>query len=81
MRAAGVFDRADPDGAAAEVTRVLRGWQVRGGAARLWTASAAAHVRSSPAEWVVEYDEAVQLVSFEVFEQERRVFGIDDWLG
>lgn len=81
MRTVGVFEPSDPESAARAVTEALRGWSVRGGAARMWASSAAGHVAAGAAEWRLEYDPDLALVSFEVWAQQRRVFGIDDWLG
>ena len=79
MRATGVLDGDDVEGAAAEVSAALEAWSVRGGAARVWVRSGAAQLGGSAGEWVLEHDDG--LVSFEVFAAGRRVFGIDDWLG
>ena len=81
MRSTGTFEPADPARVAQDVAQVLRSWEVRGGAARMWATAAAGHVAAGPAEWVLEYDPDLALVSFEVWAEQRRVFGIDDWLG
>lgn len=80
VRSAGVFEPGRAEAVAAEVSGVLRSWQVKGGAARLWALSAAGHLKGT-AEWRLEYDPQLALVSFEVWAPEGRVFGIDDWLG
>lgn len=81
MHTTGVFEPSDPEAAARDVAGALRAWQVRGGAARMWAASAADRVTEGSAEWRLDYDPDLSLVSFEVWWQQRRVFGIDDWLG
>ena len=69
-------------GTAEQVGSHLSGWGVATSAPALWAASAAAHVHDAEgAEWTVEWDEDLQLVSFEVWQAGRRLFGLDDWLG
>lgn len=78
MRATGAYDGADTDGAAGEVAGVLRGWGLKPGGSRLWLQVAGAHCGRVQGEWVVEYDRDLQLVTFEVWADDARLFGIDD---
>ena len=81
MQADGTFDVADPESAAAEVTDVAQTWQIRVPAIRMWAQAAVAYVGDGPARWLLEFDPVESLVSFEVWVNGRRAYGIDDWLG
>ena len=82
MRATGTYDATDVRGTAQQVGTRLTAWGVTTSAPALWAASAAEHVRDATgAEWTVEWDEDLRLVSFEVWQAGRRLFGLDDWLG
>jgi hypothetical protein len=66
------LEAANPAAAEESVTAAL---------ARLWVRSAVGHLPIPLAELVLEYDEAVGLVSCEAWADGRRVYGIDDWVG
>ena len=80
MLARGEFSPSDLEAACAQVEARLRDWGLPPAAARGWTASAAPHVLDE-ARWELELDRDLGLVSFEVWVLDRRVFGIDDFLG
>ena len=78
MRATGAYDGADTTGAAGAVAGVLQQWGLKPGGSRLWLQVAGAHCGPVIGEWVVEYDRDLQLVTFEVWADQSRLFGIDD---
>ena len=80
MRATGPYDGTDTSVAGKEVAGVLERWGLRSSASRAWLQVAGAHIGRVQGEWVVEYDADLQLVSFEVWAAEQRLFGIDDLL-
>jgi hypothetical protein len=82
VRATGTFHAADARATAQEVGSALSAWGVRTSAPAMWAASAAERVRDAEgAQWTVEWDEDLRLVSFEVWQAGHRLFGLDDWLG
>ena len=61
---------------------LLPQWSLQPGLAGRWLASADTHLRSE-ADMVlaVEYDAEMQVFTLELWRGNRRVYGIDDWLG
>ena len=58
---------------------VLQEWGVRSALARAWTPV----VREVAGECtlVLEYDEAAGLLAVDLWQEDRRVWGLDDWIG
>ncbi len=83
MRATGTFSPADLAGTEAEVSKALAEAGLPPTAARAWMSSAAgrldAHAEAG-ARWTLDYDDELQVASFEVYLDGRMVFGLDDWL-
>jgi hypothetical protein len=75
------LEAANPAAAEESVTAALSEWNLRPALARLWVRSAVGYLPIPLAELVLEYDEAVGLVSCEAWADGRRVYGIDDWVG
>lgn len=61
---------------------VLDDWKVRAPLITLWFAAAAARLHADDeARLVLSYDATSGLLSFDVWVRDRRVYGIDDFLG
>ena len=78
--ARGVFSPSDLEAACTQLEERLREWGLPPAAARGWTSSAAPHVLDE-GRWELELDRDLGLVTFEVWVVDRRVFGIDDFVG
>lgn len=61
----------------------LAGWGLRPGLGRLWIGSAldAAAAACIPTELVLEHDPVLQIVTLELHDEGRVLFGVDDWVG
>lgn len=79
MRARGTFSPGDLPGTEQQLVAALRDAGLPPGQARAWLSSAASRT-DVPAEWSFDYDDDLQLASFEVWVDGRMVFGLDDWL-
>lgn len=81
MRASGTFSPADLVGTEAAVAKALGDAGLPPTAARAWMSSAAGRLDAhAEAEWRLDYDDELQVASFEVYLDGRMVFGLDDWL-
>ena len=79
MRASGTYSPSDPAGTEAQVSQALAAAGLPPGAARAWLSSAAGRL-DREAQWAFDYDAALQVASFELWQDGRLVFGLDDWL-
>ena len=79
MRASGTFSPADLAGTEKQVSKALADAGLPPTAARAWLASASGRLEHD-AEWSLDYDDELQVASFEVWADGRLVFGLDDWL-
>ena len=79
MRASGTYSASNPSATEAQVSEALREAGLPIGAARAWLASAAGRLQDD-AHWSLDYDVDLQVASFEVWQDGRLVFGLDDWL-
>ena len=79
MRATGTFLPTDMVRTERQVSQALSGAGLPPNAARAWLASAAGRL-DTEAEWSLDYDDELQVASFEVWKDGRLVFGLDDWL-
>ena len=79
MRASGTFSPRDLGATEAQVARALTEAGLPPGVARSWLSSAAGRLEHD-AQWSLDYDVELQVASFEVWEDGKMVFGLDDWL-
>ena len=79
MHASGTFLPADLARTEREVADALDGAGLPGTAAKAWLASAAGRL-DVEAKWSLDYDDELQVASFEVWKDGKMVFGLDDWL-
>lgn len=61
-------------------TDVLHGWGLRSSIVRAWEPAARQATRSAPCALDLEYDRRASLLSVDVWQAGRRVFGLDDWV-
>ena len=78
VHAEGPFNPGNPAAAAIVIRAAAEGWGVRVPAATAWARAASYAVKGDQARWRLEYDPRLRLISFEVWERERRVYGSDD---
>lgn len=81
MRTEGPFHAGNPTAAAILVRAAGEDWGVPVRAAATWTRAASYAVRGGRARWSLEYDPRMRLLSFEVWEDERCVYGSDEVVG
>ena len=79
MRASGTFTPRDLSATEAQVAQALTEAGLPAGAARSWLSSAAGRLEQD-AQWSLDYDVDLQVASFEVWQDGKLVFGLDDWL-
>ena len=79
MRASGTYSPANLAATEAEVSDALRSAGLPAGVARGWLSSASTRLNAE-AHWSLDYDADLQVASFEVWQDGRLVFGLDDWL-
>ena len=79
MRASGTFTPRDLSATEAQVARALTEAGLPAGVARSWLSSAASTLEQD-AQWSLDYDVELQVASFEVWQDGKLVFGLDDWL-
>ena len=59
---------------------VLHSWGVRSSLGRAWVSAATTATQSGPCQLDLEYDKRASLLSVDVWQAGRRVFGLDDWV-
>lgn len=79
MRTSGTFLPADLAATEAQVAEALVAAGLPATAARSWLSSAAGRLQTE-AQWSLDYDQDLQIASFEVWKDGDLVFGLDDWL-
>jgi hypothetical protein len=79
MRASGTYSAADPSATEAQLARALSEAGLPAGVARGWLSSASSRL-SEDGQWSLDYDAELQVASFEVWQDGRLIFGLDDWL-
>lgn len=79
MRASGTFTPGDLPSTEKAVAAALSGAGLPPTAARAWLSSAAGRLEAD-AEWSLDYDDELQVATFEVWKEGRLVFGLDDWM-
>lgn len=80
MRMEGPFNAGNPAAVAIVLKATAEGWGVRVPAAAAWARAASYVVKGDRARWNLEYDPRLRLISFEVWESGRCVYGSDDVL-
>ena len=78
VRTEGHFNPGNPAAVAIIIRAAAEGWGIRVPAATAWTRAASYLVKGDRARWALEYDPRLRLISFEVWERERCVYGSDD---
>lgn len=65
-----------------EVADTMASWQVRSAAVGMWLRMTRAQLPSDgEARAILEFDQAVGLLSFDAWVGETRIYGADDWIG
>ena len=78
VRLEGQFDRRDVPSQAARIAALAEQWRLSVPAIGLWVSLAATRLATGSARWTLEYDPHLHLISFEVYADGRRVYGVDD---